>query len=107
HPDADHAHPAFSKLFVQTERETEPFALLARRRPRSPGERHPWLAHGLAGTRPNEVETDRARFHGRGGSRARPAALAPGARLSGTLGNVLDPILALRRNLTVAPNGFT
>ena len=103
---ADHSHPAFSKLFVQTEREVEPFALIAHRRPRSPGDRHPWLAHGIAGGRAAEVETDRARFLGRGGSRAEPAVLAPGARLSGTVGNVLDPILALRQTVTVPANGF-
>ncbi|MBK8004579.1 MAG: hypothetical protein IPK12_11760 [Gemmatimonadetes bacterium] len=45
-PDGDRAHPAFSKLFVQTEREPGG-ALLARRRPRSPEEPALWLAQQL------------------------------------------------------------
>src|SRR6185295_5087118 len=38
---ADRAHPAFQKLFVETERVQEG-ALLASRRPRSAGEAWPW-----------------------------------------------------------------
>ncbi|HSK81356.1 MAG TPA: hypothetical protein VLQ45_33190, partial [Thermoanaerobaculia bacterium] len=47
---------------------------------------------------------DRARFLGRPGGYRRPAALAPGSPgLSGTTGSTLDPILALRRRLDLAP----
>jgi cyclic beta-1,2-glucan synthetase len=102
---ADASHPAFSKLFVQTERAADPDVLLARRRPRSRGERHPWLAHALAGEVASEVETDRARFIGRGRSLAAPAALAPGAALSGTIGAVLDPVLSLRRVMRLEAGG--
>src|SRR5207248_3175771 len=48
-PAAHAAHPAFSKLFVQTEYVPDPGALLARRRPRSPEERVAWMVHTLAG----------------------------------------------------------
>ncbi len=44
-PAADAAHPAFSKLFVQTEFVPEIGALLATRRRRSPGEPEVWAAH--------------------------------------------------------------
>src|SRR6058998_537451 len=44
-PAADAAHPAFSNLFVQTEFAPELGALLATRRPRSPGEPQIWAAH--------------------------------------------------------------
>ncbi len=110
HPAADAGHPAFSKLFVQTEQVPGAEALLARRRPRSPAERPVYLGHGLqlAGTaRPPraEWETDRARFIGRGRGVDHPAALTPGTRLSGTTGNVLDPVLALRRSATIPAGG--
>ncbi len=107
HPAADAGHPAFSKLFVQTERLAAGRALLARRRPRSPGEPPLYLGHALAagGQDPErvEVETDRARFLGRGRTLAAPAALDPGQRLSGTAGSVLDPVLACRRVVRLAP----
>ena len=110
HPAADAGHPAFSKLFVQTEQVPGAEALLARRRPRSPAERPVFLGHGLqlagTGRAPRaEWETDRARFIGRGRSVRQPAALAAGARLSGTTGNVLDPVLALRRTATIPAGG--
>ncbi|HET9985323.1 MAG TPA: hypothetical protein VFQ38_17110 [Longimicrobiales bacterium] len=104
---ADAAHPAFSKLFVQTEHVPESDALLARRRPRSPEDEPLWLAHALSGGAPPADgaghETDRARFLGRGRSAAAPAALDPGAALAGTVGAVLDPVLSLRRVVELAP----
>ncbi|MEP0548892.1 MAG: glucoamylase family protein [Rhodothermales bacterium] len=109
--DADHAHPAFSKLFVQTEYVPTHHALLAWRRPRSDEEPHRWLFHTIAddeldaATGPLQIETDRARFLGRGRSTADPAALDPGASLSGSLGPVLDPIVSLRRVVEVPPKG--
>lgn len=104
-PNADAAHPAFSKLFVQTDRDTASGALLARRRPRGAEERWPWLVHAVAGAQPIGWETDRRRFLGRGGSLHTPAALIGTEPLSGALGSVLDPILALRVVVDLAPEG--
>ncbi len=101
HPAAHAAHPGFSKLFVQTEFAADVAALLARRRPRSSTERTGWMGHALAGEGPLQHETDRARFLGRGHTPANPRAL--GAPLSGTTGNVLDPVFSLRRALTLPP----
>jgi cyclic beta-1,2-glucan synthetase len=91
------AHPEFSRLFIQTEYEDG--VLLAHRRPRGAGERTPWLWHALAEVATLEHETDRRRFIGRGHDLSAPRALADGAPLSGTTGNVLDPILSLRRRV--------
>jgi cyclic beta-1,2-glucan synthetase len=102
-PAAHAAHPAFSKLFVQTEYVSDPGVLLARRRPRSPEERVAWMVHALGGAGPLEHETDRARFLGRGRTPARPLALAGRARLSGTTGSVLDPVVSLRRTVILRP----
>ncbi|HEY2929564.1 glucoamylase family protein, partial [Piscinibacter sp.] len=105
-PAADAQHPAFSKLFVQTELLEDLPALLCTRRPRAPDEPVPWMCHLMAvhGARagPASHETDRSRFIGRGRSlnapRAMRAAIGP---LSGSAGSVLDPIAATRRTITL------
>jgi cyclic beta-1,2-glucan synthetase len=109
--DADLGHPAFSKLFVETEYIPKNNALLATRRPRAEGDARRWLIHGVADRRltragtvkPLQYETDRMRFIGRGRTLNRPAALDAGARLSRTTGAVLDPIVSLRRIVTLQP----
>ena len=103
HPLGDLQHPAFSKLFVQTEWQETDQVLAAKRRPRSQGETWPALFHALSGADAGEWETDRLRFIGRGRSLAAPAALRKGASLSGTVGNVLDPVLSLRTMVELAP----
>ncbi|MCU0835689.1 MAG: glycosyl transferase [Chromatiaceae bacterium] len=103
--DADAAHPAFAKLFVETERNPSTGALLARRRPRASGESWPWLVHALQGQDATQWETDRMRFLGRGGTPHRPAALAGLRALSGAVGRVLDPILSLRTRFELPAEG--
>ncbi|MDP9053607.1 MAG: hypothetical protein M3N93_04805, partial [Acidobacteriota bacterium] len=100
---ADKAHPAFAKMFVETEC-PRPGVLLAHRRPRAPGETPIWTAHiVLAPGRPVglQYETDRAKFLGRGNSTENAAALR--TRLSGSSGTVIDPIFSLRCQLTLDP----
>jgi len=108
-PAADAAHPAFSNLFVQTEFARKSSALLCTRRPRSQEEKPPWLLHLMLvqgdGRGETSCETDRSRFVGRGGSLAHPAAMQTMAPLSNTVGAVLDPIIALRRVVTLPPDG--
>ena len=108
-PPADAAHPAFSKIFIQTEWVAATRALLARRRPRAPDEPACWLVHALAGhdcaSPAPQYETDRARFIGRGYTLAAPRALAVSDPLSGTVGNVLDPIASLRHTVLLAAGG--
>ena len=104
---ADNAHPAFSKLFVQTEYNPKTGVLLATRRHRVPGEPEIWAAH-LAVVEGNavgeaEIETDRARFIGRTRDLRSPLAMMDGAPLSNSAGTVLDPIFSLRRRLRLAP----
>ena len=102
---ADQAHPAFAKLFLETEHCPEPPTLLCRRRPRAQDQKPVWAIHVLASPQSEEIEyeTDRARFLGRGRSAARPAALESEGMLSGTVGPVLDPIFSLRCKLRVEP----
>ena len=102
--DADRAHPAFSKMFVETEiREA---VILARRKPRAPHGREPWMAHLISGPaegRVTEAETDRRAFLGRGRSLAEAAAFDPGATLAGHDGFTLDACFALRRSYRLLP----
>ncbi|HKV65133.1 MAG TPA: glucoamylase family protein, partial [Rhodanobacteraceae bacterium] len=106
-PEADAAHPVFSKLFLETESVAELDALLVSRRPRSPVEHHPWLLHqmttrgGIVGE--GTFETDREVFIGRLGSLASPRALAGSAPAEGRTGAVLDPIVSLTRRIRILP----
>ena len=104
----DLAHPAFGKLFVETEYLADSAALLCHRRPRDPGDAGAWAFHALSlegrPQGPVEWETDRARFLGRGRDARDPLAL-DGRALSGTTGVVLDPIVSLRRRIRVPPGG--
>jgi cyclic beta-1,2-glucan synthetase len=104
----DLAHPAFGKLFVESEYVPQSNALLCRRRPRSPDDAAAWAVHtiSLEGRTqgPVEWETDRSRFLGRGRSPENPQAL-DGRPLSGTTGVLLDPIASLRQRIRLVPGG--
>ena len=109
-PEDDLAHPAFGKLFVETEVDPQSAGLIFSRRPRAADESPIVAFHVLGVDGPRlaggvEWETDRARFIGRGRSPANPAAL-DGRGLSGTTGAVLDPIGALRERVRLGPGGF-
>ncbi len=105
---ADEAHPAFSNLFVQTEFVSAAAAILCTRRARTAEEKPPWLLHLLVGQGGTQgeisCETDRARFVGRGGTLVGPAAMQKIGPLSNTAGSVLDPIISLRRTVTLQPD---
>jgi cyclic beta-1,2-glucan synthetase len=107
---ADRAHPAFGKLFLETEWVPTASALLCRRRPRAEDQKPIWAVHVLAADTTalgrTTFETDRARFLGRRRTPADPAALDRDApELSGTTGPVLDPIFSLRRRVRLEPGG--
>lgn len=108
-PQAEAAHPAFAKMFVQTEYLAEYGALIATRRPRSPDEPRIWAAHfavvEATQAAPMQFETDRAAFLGRDNDLRHAAALEPGATLQGGVGTVLDAAFALRHRITIAPGG--
>ncbi len=110
-PDAaDVAHPAFSKMFVQTEFDANIGALLATRRMRSPSDPPVWAAH-LAVVEGESIgdiqfETDRARFLGRGRDAREAISVIDGRPLSDTVGTVLDPIFSIRRRIRI-PVGAT
>ena len=98
---ADKAHPAFAKMFIETERTADDI-LIARRRPRSPDEPPVWTAHFMVGASGKlQSETDRAKFLGRGN----PVEFAEALRrpLSDSAGIVLDPLFSLRFRVAIEP----
>ncbi|MGB3211476.1 MAG: glucoamylase family protein [Desulforhopalus sp.] len=105
----DLSHRSFSNLFVQTEILPDREAILCTRRPRTPGEKMVWMFHlfaapGTTSDNPS-CETDRAKFIGRGRTVANPVVMENVgglAALSNTDGSVLDPIVAIRRTITVS-----
>ncbi|MBW6494699.1 MAG: cyclic beta 1-2 glucan synthetase, partial [Burkholderiaceae bacterium] len=114
----DMLHPAFNKLFVQTEIIASREAILCHRRARSQGEHTPWLLHLLTlhggGDGSCTFETDRAAFLGRGNTARTPAALTSDTGLNsaktplgGSHGSVLDPIVAIRHRITLEPDQAT
>ena len=104
---ADEMHPAFSNLFVQTEIVRDKQALLAFRRPRAHDDATPILFHLIAVHDADlsdiSYESDRSRFIGRGNTPRAPHALTAGAALSDSAGSVLDPIVAIRLRIVLAP----
>ncbi|MEP6880860.1 MAG: glycosyl transferase family 36, partial [Dokdonella sp.] len=105
---ADNAHPAYSKMFVQTDWNPEHALLLATRRQRSNAEAEIRVAQTLEVvgepiSQVIEYETDRARFLGRGRTLRNARAMQPNRALSNSSGCVLDPIFSLRRHVRLAP----
>lgn len=105
----DHkSHPAFSKLFVQTDYLPEEHSLIVKRRPRSAHDGEKWMVHSFASLYSDDAdtlqyETDRSVFLGRGRSLSHPAAMDKNVSLKGTLGNVSDPIVSLRKTFVIEP----
>lgn len=102
---SDNAHPAFSKMFVETEIGRQNTTIYATRRKYSPGDPDIALAHFVSGaailSRETEAETDRRSFIGRGRTIANAAAFDRDAKLGGHQGFVLDPVMALRCRVRV------
>ncbi len=104
---SDALHPAFSNLFVQTEIISRLQSILCTRRPRSSDEEVSWMFHLMTahGAKIEKIsyETDRLKFIGRGNTLEEPQAMKDLSALSETQGSVLDPIVAIRCQLTLEP----
>jgi cyclic beta-1,2-glucan synthetase len=103
----DRAHPAFNKLFIETEWLPHCEALVARRRVRAPDDQPIWAAHLMVAEASTfidsiEFETDRAQFLGRGRTPENPEAIT--RSLTNSIGAVLDPVFSLRRRVIILPN---
>ncbi|HEX7619789.1 MAG TPA: glucoamylase family protein [Anaerolineales bacterium] len=108
----DRQHPAFNKLFIESEYLPHENALLFQRRPRSADEKPVVLVHSLvieAGRKmTGDHESDRAQFLGRGQTTRNPLELEDVNRpLSGSTGGTLDPIFSLAQEIDLEPHGKT
>jgi cyclic beta-1,2-glucan synthetase len=110
---ADTRHPAFNKLFIESEFIPELNLQLFTRRSRSNEETPIFLGHMVVVERKDSLhaiqptarhEADRNRFIGRTGSLHNPAALINGEYLTGTTGATLDPIFALGQEIELNPH---
>lgn len=100
---ADRAHPAFSKMFIETE--AAKCGLIAHRKKRSEEDEEHWCVHVMATSEKVPTactfETSRERFIGRNRSLTDPQFLENG--LSNTQGCVLDPIFSLQKKMRIDP----
>jgi cyclic beta-1,2-glucan synthetase len=108
----DRRHPAFNKLFIESEYLPSQNALLFQRRPRSADEKPVVLIHAMvieAGRKvTGEYECDRAKFLGRSQNMHTPLALQDfNEQLTDTAGGTLDPIFSLGQNIDLKPHAKT
>ncbi len=104
---ADEVHPAYSKLFIESELVEDLDALVFKRRKHAPNEPDLYFLHMLSMNQvwgPTEYETNREAFVGRGRNNNTPMIFDNDEPLSGKTGNVLDPIASLRTRVEIEPN---
>ncbi|HZU87232.1 MAG TPA: glucoamylase family protein, partial [Anaerolineaceae bacterium] len=104
---ADARHPAFNKLFIESEFVAELNLQIFMRRLRSSQEAPIFMGHMLVaeGSQASaRHEADRYRFIGRDQSLRSPAALTSEEYLSGTSGATFDPIFALGQDIVLDPH---
>ena len=106
---ADQRHPAFNKMFIESEYLPDEGCLLFHRRPRSGDEKPVYLVHFFTSNQETVeragYETDRRLFLGRGRSDRHPAVFSvrnEASVLSRTTGATLDPICALQAEVALA-----
>ncbi|HRD55172.1 MAG TPA: glucoamylase family protein, partial [Parachlamydiaceae bacterium] len=107
--EADRMHPAYNKMFIETESLMKPFGLMATRRKKREDEPSIYVGYlfSESGFKDTvlQFETDRRKFIGRGHDLKNPEALD--RDLTNTEGSVLDPIFSLRRQIILEPGEKT
>lgn len=102
----DRRHPAFSKMFIESQLVKDEGILLFRRRQRETDQASIYLAQRavVENSAAFEVsfEVDRGAFLGRDGSLSNPSALmSPNPQLGNELSDTLDPCAAIALSLTI------
>ncbi|MGB8212135.1 MAG: glucoamylase family protein [Anaerolineales bacterium] len=108
----DRSHPAFNKLFIESEYLPQENALLFTRRRRSADEKPVFLIHAMliefGRKMTGQHETDRAAFLGRMQTPQNPLALQSVNRpFSSSTGQTPDPIMSLGQEVDLKPHSKT
>ncbi|MBA4384831.1 MAG: hypothetical protein C0410_08850, partial [Anaerolinea sp.] len=104
---ADSRHPAFNKLFIESEFLPDLGLQIFTRRPRSNQDSSIFMGHMLVNKRVETIvrhEADRNKFIGRDRTIHNPIALTSEKYLTGTTGATLDPIFALGQSIIIEPH---
>jgi len=110
---ADTRHPAYNKLFIESDFVPELNLLIFETRKQNAATQPVYLGHMLVikETRnrrfenlPIAYETDRRAFIGREHNMRNPQALQSEAYLTGSIGSTLDPIFSLGRKIHLGPH---
>jgi cyclic beta-1,2-glucan synthetase len=107
---ADLAHPAFSKLFLETYWVPYPETLICKRKPRAGENESPVLFHFAASEvvwEPTQYTTNRLDFIGRGRTLSNPSALSSTDKLNKKTGFELDPCASIRQVIELNPGEST
>ncbi|MGB4660247.1 MAG: hypothetical protein WBI07_13800, partial [Mobilitalea sp.] len=106
---AELSHPAFNKLFIESEFIADKSILLSRRR--SSLEDNPYLIHMVKSESRSlnnvEYENDRLKFIGRNNTLENPEVVVDSIPLSNSVGFSNDPIMSLRIRIILKPNEKT
>ncbi|MDP3449900.1 MAG: glucoamylase family protein, partial [Anaerolineaceae bacterium] len=103
----DVRHPAFNKLFIESEFVPELGLQIFTRRPRSDQDASIFMGHMCVNKDPQIAtrhEADRNKFIGRDRTMRNPIALNSKEYLSGTSGATLDPIFSLGQSFIIEPH---
>ncbi|MBW6466612.1 MAG: hypothetical protein K0B06_08925 [Brevefilum sp.] len=102
----DQQHPAFNKLFIESDFDAALNSLHFSRRLRSSTEEPRAMSHLLFDDLPGQPEytTDRRQFIGRGRNLSNPIALKDQEELAGGVGTTLDPIFSIGKRFSLKPN---
>lgn len=102
----DLQHPAFNKMFIESNYHEDLKMLHFQRRKRSADEKSLGMAHLMYDEMPGQIEyeSDREKFIGRGHNLSNPIAVTNNNELSATIGLTLDPIFSLGKQFTLGPN---
>ena len=110
--DVDRRHPAFNKIFIESEYLPLENTLLFNRRPRSADEKEIYLAHTLVVEPGHKVtggyDSDRSRFLGRGRTVRNPISLEKSDNpLIKATDETLDPIFSLSQEIEIKAHART
>ncbi|SHO44674.1 glucoamylase family protein [Anaerocolumna xylanovorans] len=104
---AELSHPAFNKLFIESEFLEEQSVFLSKRRGNKDGG-NPYIMHmvkpGVKLTKSVEYGNDRLKFIGRNNTLQNPNAVVNSISLSNNTGFCNDPIMSLRVNISLGIN---